>query len=120
MSEKFGNKVVEDLKKLQKKGYIRVKDGLYDLVATFNGKFRRLDWNEPSLTVDTRFGEPKYFLHPDEDRGFTVREAARIQGFPDSFVFHGPIREQYRMIGNAVPPPIAARLSEFVKEIILK
>lgn len=120
LCELFGDKVVADLKKLQTKGYIRVIDGHYDLAETFNGKFRRLDWDEPSLTVDTRFGDPKYFLHPEEDRGFTVREAARIQGFPDKFVFHGPTREQYRMVGNAVPPPMASSLGVFVKHALLK
>lgn len=119
LRELFSDAVIADLSKLQTKGYIRATEGHYDLAETFNGKFRRLDWNEPSLTVDTRFGDPKYFLHPDEDRGFTVREAARIQGFPDSFIFHGSLKEQYRMVGNAVPPPLASCLAKFINNVLL-
>jgi DNA (cytosine-5)-methyltransferase 1 len=68
--------------------------------------------------VDTRFGDPKLFLHPTEHRGFTVREAARIQGFPDQFKFEGTTSQKYRMIGNAVPPPIAEMLAELTKQLI--
>jgi DNA (cytosine-5)-methyltransferase 1 len=110
---------VDDLDSLQRKGFVRCIDSQYDLAHTFNGKFRRLDWNLPSPTVDTRFGDPRYFLHPDQDRGFSVREAARIQGFPDSFVFHGSVRDQYRLIGNAVPPPVAACVARVVRDVIL-
>jgi len=111
--------VNNDLKILIKKGYVRKKETGYDLTQTFNGKYRRLDKSESSLTVDTRFGSPRYFLHPSENRGFTVREAARIQGFPDSYEFFGSETKQYKMIGNAVPPPLASALAAFIKENIL-
>jgi len=98
------------LKSLVAKGYIREVDNEYDLAGTFNGKYRRLQWDKPSCTVDTRFGMPRYFLHPSinrgRHRGFTVREAARIQGFPDAYTFVGSEQAQYRVIGNAVPPPL--------------
>jgi DNA (cytosine-5)-methyltransferase 1 len=90
------------------KGYIRRVEGGVDLVGTFNGKFRRLAWDRPSYTVDTRFGSPRYFLHPSRQRGFTVREAARLQGFSDGFVFGATEISNYRLIGNAVPPPVSA------------
>lgn len=113
--DEHGEDVVCHLENLIQKGYVRYKDlNRYDLTRTFNGKYRRLSMNEPCTTVDTRFGNPIYFLHPEEDRGFTVREAARIQGFPDDFVFDGSLVEMYRMIGNAVPPP----LSEIVADIV--
>lgn len=101
---------------LVEKGYVRKIAKTFDLTHTFNGKFRRLKWDQPSFAVDTRFGSPRYFLHPDENRGFTVREAARIQGFPDDYVFSGPISAQYRMIGNAVPPPVAQVIASVVRE----
>lgn len=112
--------VAAALKTLHDKGYVRKCGDRYDLAHTFNGKYRRLSWDAPSLTVDTRFGDPHYFLHPDESRGFTVREAARIQGFPDSFVFEGPERAQFRLVGNAVPPPMGKCLAEWVRANLLR
>lgn len=100
----FSDKTNELIGALIAKKYLR-KDGNYvDLRNTFNGKFRRLSWDEISPTVDTRFGQPRYFLHPVEDRGFSVRETARIQGFSDDYRFEGSEAAKYRMIGNAVPP----------------
>ncbi len=91
----------------------------HDLTGAFNGKYRRLSWDKPSNTVDTRFGSPTYFLHPEEQRGFTVREAARIQGFPDSFIFSGTEKEQYQMVGNAVPPPMAKKIALQIRKLLL-
>lgn len=108
------------LKRLVTKGYVRRAGHYYDLAHTFNGKCRRLSWDRPAPTVDTKFGDPRYFLHPEEHRGFTVREAARIQTFPDDFVFSGPMREQYRRIGNAVPPLLASRLAAIVRYQLLR
>lgn len=100
------------------KGYLKRVGGGVDLVGTFNGKFRRLAWDKPSCTVDTRFGSPRYFLHPSQQRGFTVREAARIQGFSDNYVFRGSEQAQYRMIGNAVPPPLGEFAASIAKQLI--
>lgn len=100
------------------KGYLRRVEGGIDLVGTFNGKFRRLAWDKPSCTVDTRFGAPRYFLHPSQQRGFTVREAARIQGFPDNYVFQGTEQAQYRVIGNAVPPRLGSFAAEIVEQLL--
>jgi DNA (cytosine-5)-methyltransferase 1 len=111
--------VSDDLDSLLSKGYIRRVGRYYDLTHTFNGKFRRLSWNAPALTVDTRFGDPRYFLHPEEDRGFTVREVARVQGFPDSYIFFGRERLSYTMLGNAVPPPMARSIAQLVRTRLL-
>jgi DNA (cytosine-5)-methyltransferase 1 len=119
MKAQLGSRAAELLASLVSKGFVRKIGQRFDLANTFNGKFRRLEWNRPSFTVDTRFGEPGYFLHPSEDRGFTVREAARIQGFPDSFRFFGDTRGQYRLIGNAVPPPMAHSIAQIVKSVLL-
>lgn len=111
--------VAECLHRLVRKGYVRMIGARYDLSHTFNGKFRRLSWDHPASTVDTRFGDPRYFLHPDQDRGFSVREAARIQGFPDTFVFDGSVRDQFRLVGNAVPPPVARLVARFIRKHLL-
>lgn len=106
------------VERLIAKGYMKRVDGGVDLVGTFNGKFRRLAWDKPSCTVDTRFGSPRYFLHPTQQRGFTVREAARIQGFSDNYVFRGSEQAQYRVIGNAVPPPLGAMAADLAKRLL--
>jgi len=115
-----GQKVKGIINQLIKKGFVRTKGkNLYDLTMTFNGKYRRLSWDMPTPTVDTRFGNPVYFLHPEENRGFSVREAARIQGFADDFVFEGSIKEQFKMIGNAVPPPLSEIIATVTKEQLI-
>jgi DNA (cytosine-5)-methyltransferase 1 len=101
-------------------GYLRIVGDKIDLRHTYNGKYRRLDWNSVSPTVDTHFGNPALFLHPDQHRGVTPIEAARIQGFPDHFQFLGSRQQKFKMIGNAVPPPMAASLAAFIRDAILK
>lgn len=118
ISKSLGHRCEKLLASLILKGYIRRIGTRYDLTRTFNGKFRRLSWDRPSPTVDTRFTDPRYFLHPDEHRGFTVREAARIQGFPDSFTLGGTERDAIRLVGNAVPPPLAMLLAQFVRQAL--
>lgn len=103
------------LQSLIAKGYLKVTGEFVDLRNTFNGKFRRLSWELPSPTVDTRFGQPRYFLHPDRHRGFSAREAARIQTFPDSFKFSGGETAAFRMIGNAVPPRFSAAIAASIR-----
>ncbi len=101
-------------------GYLKKSgDDSIDLVQTFNGKYRRLCYTRASPTVDTRFGNPKYFLHPEEHRAITAREAARIQGFPDDFIFKGNKAQQFKMIGNAVPPKLSTWLANELKKHIL-
>lgn len=102
--EECGRHSASRIKRLLKSGYIRYKGDGVDLTHTFNGKYRRLRWEEPSCTVDTRFGDPTLFLHPNENRPFSIREAARIQGFPDDFRVSQDDRNHFRLIGNAVPP----------------
>ena len=78
--------------------------------------FGRLWWNRPSVTIRTEFFKPEKgrYLHPDQDRPITHREAARLMTFPDNFVFMGSKVEIARQIGNAVPPVFAAVIAKFV------
>jgi DNA (cytosine-5)-methyltransferase 1 len=104
---------------LCQKGYL-VKDGQYvDLKDRFNGKYRRLSWEGLSPTVDTRFGDITMFVHPEETRPMTYREAARLQGFRDNYIFLGSEKDKFRQIGNAVAPPVAECLGRMVLEDIL-
>ena len=117
----LGKDVSVAIKNLIRKGYIVKKgSGLYDLKHTFNGKFRRLDNKRPSEAVLTNFGSVRNFVHPTKNRPFTVRECARIQGFPDNFVIKGSLHSQYRQMGNAVPPPLAKIIAEEVRFEISK
>lgn len=78
--------------------------------------FGRLWWDRPSVTIRTEFFKPEKgrYLHPDQDRPITHREAARIQSFPDSFIFKGSKIEIAKQIGNAVPPRLAKAIAEEV------
>lgn len=82
----------------------------------FHDRLKRLVLAEPSWTVLAHIGMDGYmYIHPTEDRTLSVREAARIQGFHDSYSFHGNMREQYIQVGNSVPPPLAKAIGEAVK-----
>jgi DNA (cytosine-5)-methyltransferase 1 len=118
LAEVFGHDSVRHIQTLLAKGYLRNVGKYIDLVHTFNGKYRRFQWDNIACTVDTRFGDPHLFLHPNEHRPFTVREAARIQGFPDTFIFSGSERDQLRLVGNAVPPTMAEAAAGIVKQLV--
>jgi DNA (cytosine-5)-methyltransferase 1 len=117
----LGRLVAKEVERLVDSGFLRLVDnGLVDIKQTYNGRFRRLEWGAASPTVDTRFGRMDLFVHPEEHRGLTPREAARIQGFPDKFAFSGTRSQKFTQIGNAVPPPMASVLAEWVREALLK
>lgn len=111
VSKFMGRPASRILATLCAKNFIRRVNGRFDLLQTFNGKYRRLALDEPSPAVTTKFGDPSHFLHPTEHRALTVREAARIQGFPDEYIFLEAKSTALRMIGNAVPPPVAAAIA---------
>jgi len=75
----------------------------------FTDVYGRLRWDTPSVTITAKSSTPSCgrFLHPEQNRNISVREAAILQGFPQSFEFKGPFIHQYRQIGEAVPPLFA-------------
>jgi len=78
--------------------------GSYYLGGGKTGMARRIGWDEPCLTLTCSPAQKQTErCHPDETRPFTVREYARIQTFPDDWVFEGSLAQQYKQIGNAVP-----------------
>jgi DNA (cytosine-5)-methyltransferase 1 len=82
--------------------------------------YRRLEWEKPARTVTTYSNNISAgaFTHPEQHRGLSVREGARLQGFPDRFSFVGPLARQYRQVGNAVPPLMAGFVAEVVRDLL--
>lgn len=77
----------------------------------FNDKYNRLPWDDLSRSITAHIAKDGYwYIHPLEERTLTVREAARIQTFPDHFRFAGTRSHQFRQIGNAVPPLLGEAL----------
>ena len=91
-----------------------------NIKSVHSGSYGRLCWDEQAPTITTRFDTPAggRFIHPTEDRTLTPREAARIQSFPDDFIFYGNKTTICKTIGNAVPPKISYFLAKLVKKII--
>lgn len=80
---------------------------------------RKTDWDKPAPTIVGRgggTGGPVIIPHPNLKRRMTVRECARLQSFPDDFVFYGSKSSQYRQIGNAVPWPLAYHVARMLPE----
>ena len=85
----------------------------------FNDKYNRLTWGGLSRTITAHIAKDGYwYIHPSQDRTLSVREAARIQTFPDDFRFAGTPTNRYRQIGNAVPPMLAEAVGHSLIESI--
>lgn len=80
-----------------------------------SGIYKRLRADQPSVVISNY--RKSMLIHPYEDRGISVREAARLQSFPDTFIFEGPLMHIQQQIGNAVPPLLSkAVFQEIIKQ----
>ena len=99
-----------------KKDYVPPYDA-----TKFHSKWKRLNPEKPSHTLVAHLGTDTYsHIHPFEPRGISVREAARLQSFPDDFIFSVPMGSAFTQIGNAVPPLLASGVAKAVLKNINK
>jgi DNA (cytosine-5)-methyltransferase 1 len=90
-------------------------------VHRYPNKFRKMSATDPSRTVPAHIGKDSYsHIHFDSNqaRGISMREAARLQSFPDGFVLSGSMNEQLKQIGNAVPPLLAFAVAKTLRQIL--
>lgn len=84
-----------------------------DKVKGFYDVYGRLSWDKPSITITQYARNPASgrFSHPEQNRGLTIREAARLQSFPDGYLWHGSLGENFKQIGEAVPPLLSLAIA---------
>src|SRR5262249_19902508 len=90
----------------------RMKRGAYGSGGHVKNIYGRLEWDKPAGTVVAGIDKITCgrFIHPNANRLLTPRECARLQSFPDDFVFFGSAVTQYYLIGNAVPPNVSTAI----------
>jgi DNA (cytosine-5)-methyltransferase 1 len=93
--------------------------GAYNSGGGKVGFYRRLSWDKPSPTITTSpHQKATDMCHPVELRSLSVRESARIQTFPDDWIFYGSVSSKYKQIGNAVPVLLAKEIGDYLFDLI--
>lgn len=110
---------IATIKKVPKNGGSRpvgVGPKCLDRVRGFYDVYGRLFWDKPAITITGSSRNPASgrYVHPQQDRGLSIREAALLQGFPKNYTFEGPFDDKFMQIGNAVPPAFSAYLAGYL------
>lgn len=89
-------------------------------MGSFCDTYGRMHWDRPAGTVTRKSSTPSCgrYVHPEQNRNVTVREAALLQSFPEDWTFEGPFISRYEQNGNAVPPRLAAAVAEEVRRLL--
>lgn len=93
-----------------------------DKVNGFSDVYGRLSWDKPSITITQYARNPASgrYSHPEQNRGLTIREAARLQSFPDGYLWNGSLGDVFKQIGEAVPPLLALAVATQIALTIKK
>lgn len=105
----------ENWRAAKERGYL---DSYSSTKNTHSGIYRRLLANEPAVTIANY--RKSMLIHPFEHRGLSLREAARLQSFPDNYTFEGTLNSKQQQVGNAVPPLLAKAVFEEIIRLNLK
>lgn len=124
-TSKHRENTVNIFKKIPKDGGSRprgIGPKCLDRVSGFFDVYGRLWWDKPAVTITARCRTPSCgrFMHPEQDRGLSIREAACLQGFPIDFELSGPFDDKFKQIGNAVPPIFSQQLASHLASIITR
>jgi len=112
---------IERMRHLKQGWGMKDLPGRLQAKSGFSQAYGRLTNNKPATTVTANmhnFGSGRY-IHPTQNRGITVREAARLQSFDDKFIFYGSVYSQCGQVGNAVPPLLAKAIAREIKAKLL-
>lgn len=120
------SRVLELIRSVPKDGGSRKSANLallpncHSQVDGFRDVYGRLAWDRPAISITAKCSTPSCgrFLHPEQDRNISVREAALLQGFPVDYQFSGPLVQRYRQIGNAVSPTFAGAVAACIESEI--
>ena len=101
------------------------RDIPHDLMKNYKNKnnchsgiYKRLTWNKPSIVLSNF--RKNMLVHPIQNRGLSVREAARLQSFPDWYIFYGRLGSQQQQVADAVPPLLAKIIGDRIKEYLME
>jgi len=117
-SSKNGDHLLEMMRHLPQGGTLKDIPASIRPLKAFPNSYSRLWWKRPSTTITRNLGTPSSArcIHPLVDRGLTTREGARLQSFPDNYIFTGSRSSKNLQIGNSVPPLLSIHLAKSVKE----